>query len=202
MCVFVLGVSASATEKSPQWFSTELKTGFWLPSNSKVEGFFGQCCNLISRAEFGLLLDSKYGFEGGAGFFIKDGKSIGKTTGAVSADTFGFYLIPLETNLTYRADFIENQIVVPYVKAGTDYIFFRESDQGKITKGFKYGYHGTGGLQILMEWFDEASGALEREGINDVYLTLEATYQKVDDFGKGGLDLSGWVYSAGLLFEY
>ena len=195
-------VPLHAAEYSPQWMSTELKTGFWLPADKNIEGFFGKCCNLISRVQTGLLIDSKYGLEGGVGFFIKNGKAVGRTSGTPSADSFGFYLIPLESNLVYRADFIEDQIVVPYVKGGIDYVFFRESDQGKITKGFKYGFHGTGGLQILMEWFDQTSGNLERGGLNNIYLTLEANYQRINDFGKGGLDLSGWVYSAGLLFEY
>ena len=47
---------------------------------------------------------------------------------------------------------------------------------------------------------DEIAGSIHTTG-QDVYLTLGAEYDWIDSFGKRGLNLSGPVYTAGLLFE-
>ena len=194
--------SLGAAERNPQWWSFEFKGGVWLPANNAVENFTG-CCEPTGTVEFGPLLRSKWGFELGVGFMDTEARAVGAGSGQVSGDRFNFLILPFHNSLVFRADFKENQLLVPYLKAGTDYLFFRENVQGSVTKGVKYGLHGAGGLQVLLEAIDEISQSMEGEvGVNDIYLTLEGRYAWIDSFGQSGLDLSNWTVAGGFLFEF
>ncbi len=192
----------SEMEESSQWWTTELKGGFWMPSNSTMKRFFDPCCNMVGMVEQGFLYQEKYGAELGVGFMSIDGTAIGATTGTPSQDKFNLFLLPMETSFVFRADFVNEQIVVPYVKCGFDYVFFRQNLKGNVTKGLKAGIHGVAGVQILLDSLATGGGSLDDMGINDVYWTLEARYSWIDNFGAKGLDLSGWLFSFGLMFSY
>ncbi|MBI1908756.1 MAG: hypothetical protein HYS22_01105 [Deltaproteobacteria bacterium] len=201
--LFFFPLVLHAEERTPQWFSLELKGGFWLPQDKTTDSLLGLCCHGTIGTEFGFLWQSKFGAEIGVGFLKDGGHALGKGSGRVSGDTFDLLLLPMKNNFTFRADFQENQIVVPYVKSGFDYVYYRENLEGKVTQGLKTGYHGTAGVQFLMEFAESLTHEMEQEmGINDLYLTLEGQFAKVDSFGKTGLDLSGWTLQAGLLFEF
>lgn len=201
--LFAVSPFAWGQELSPQNFTSELKGGFWLPQQTTVKNYLGEWDNPLIKFECGVLWRSKLGFEMGVGALRDKGLALGATSGTASQDSYSFYLVPLQNNVSLRADFQENQILVPYVKLGTDYVYYRDSLRGSTTQGIKYGFHGTVGLQILMEWFEDSAHALEEEGLNDIYLTLEGQYALIDNFTKGsGLDLSGWSTTAGLLFEF
>ncbi|MBU4484546.1 WD40 repeat domain-containing protein [bacterium] len=202
--ILLFSNNAFAREFSPQNWGTEIKVGWWMPSNSTTDQFFGNCCNEMYRLQGGYLYKSMLQAMIGFGFLMENGSAVAVSDGTTSRDKFNFMLIPIETSCAFRADFKENQIVVPYVKVGIDYIFFRENVKGNTTKGVKYGLNAGGGIQFLLEWIDrQASDETEMDsGINDIYLTLEAEYKWVDNFGGSGLDLSGPIYSVGLLFEY
>ena len=92
---------------------------------------------------------------------------------------------------------------MPYIKGGSDYVVFRESNQGVITKGLKTGLHTAGGIQILLSTLDDLSELMEKDlGVNRVYLTLEGRYAWINNFGSSGINLSNWTFSGGLLFEF
>jgi len=190
-----------AAERTPQWFSLEIKFGEFVPMDNTTQASLSKCCNERYEIEFGVLYQSRYGFELGTGFLSEQRVASGATTGAASQDSFRFTLVPIQNNFTYRADFKENQLLVPYVKFGPDYVYFRENLQGTVVQGMKYGLHGTLGLQILLEFLGEAED-MASYGVNDVYFTLEGEYAWIESFGAAGLDLSGWLVSAGLLFEF
>jgi hypothetical protein len=202
--ILLFSISAHAKEPTPQWWSFEAKTGFWMPKNQNVKHFFGDCCNLITRLQGGLLVHGRYGAEAGVGFFIKDGTAVGTLTGEDSRDSFNFLIIPIETNFVWRIDYWTWDYVLPYIKAGLDYWFFRENLQGDVTKGIKYGAHGVLGMQINLKAIDpDGIKSLDDDfGINDLFVTLEAQYQFINSFGSTGLDLSGPVFSIGFLFEF
>lgn len=192
-----------AKELTPQWWSLELKGGIWLPTASTTKNFLGSCCDPSGKMEFGFLYQSKFGFEVGVGYIGSGGRSVGTTSGQVSSDRFDFTMIPLENSLTFRADFMEDQLLVPYVKAGPDYVIFRENSQGSVTKGVKYGLHTAIGLQILMDRIEDLSDTMEQSlGVNDVYLTLESRYGWINNFGGGGVNLSHLMFTGGFLFEF
>ena len=128
---------------------------------------------------------------------------MGLTSGAASGDRFHLMLIPIQGHVTFRGDFHENQLFVPYVKAGPDLVYFRERSQAGWVHGLKYGFHGVVGIQFLLEWFDDLSLYMEKDlGINDVYLVVEGRYGWINSFGASGFDLSGLMTTAGLLFEF
>ena len=197
-------LGALAKEPSPQWWSMEVKTGFWMPQGSAVKHFFENCCNLITRIQGGLLVHGRYGAELGVGFLYKSGDAAGTLTGETSQDRFNFILVPIETNFAWRLNYWSWDYVVPYIKAGFDYVYFREGLNSKSTQGLKYGVHGVAGAQIDLKLIDEGAikGLDDDFGINDLFITLEAQYQYINNFGSEGLNLSGPVYSIGLLFTF
>ena len=189
-------------KKSPQWWSFELKTGFWIPTASTTKRFFGPCCNIITRAQGGLLVHGRYGVEQSVGFMYKSGRALG-ISGAQSMDTFTLITIPMETNFVWRADYFDWRYLIPYLKGGIDYVYWRENVEGSTTDGVKWGAHVVGGMMIALgEITDEVSRLDQEMGLNDMHLTLETQYQWINDFGKSGLNLSGWLFSIGLLFVF
>lgn len=199
---FLFPVTVSAAERSSQSWSAELKSGFWMPTSSTTEKFFDKCCNIVTEISGGYLYKARYGVEIGVGVMSQDGNARGTTTGGVSQDTFNLFLIPMETTAVWRMDYVNDQIVVPYIKGGVDYVFFRENTEGHVTQGLKTGLHAIGGLQFLLEAFDSDESLAIDYSINDFYFIIEARYNYVNSFGKAGLNLSGLIYSAGFLFEF
>lgn len=194
--------SLSAEEVTDQNWALEFQTGFYWPTNRVVDNFLPKCCNLVYQLGFGRLIDSKYQIGARVGFMRESGNAVGSVSGRVSGDRINFNILPVSLNFIYRADYRENQFLVPYLDLGLDYLYFRETVGGVSSQGNKFGFHAGAGLQILLEWFDRLADTHEREGINDVYLTLEGRYMQLDNFGGGGLGVNGFVFSAGLLFEF
>lgn len=194
-----------AAESSPEWWTTEIKGGFWMPTNKTMKRFFQPCCHLTGMVEQGFLYKSKYGVGLGIGFLSENAAArVVASPTTVSQDRFNLFLLPMETNLVFRADFMEDQVIVPYVKAGVDYVFFRENLRGHVIQGMKYGMHALGGFGILLDNIDQGTKySMEEEmGINDLYFLLEARYNWINSFNTGGLDLSSLIFSFGLLFTY
>lgn len=203
LLIFLFAIPAHAKDAPSQWWSFEVKAGFWMPTASKTKKFFDSCCNIVSMMEGGFLYKNKYGVELGAGIMNKSGNAKGITTGDASQDSFNLFTVPMETSLVWRADYFQNQIVVPYIKGGVDYVFYREHTQGRPTvKGLKTGLHAVGGLQFLLTVIDSDASMELDYGVKGPYLITEARYNWINGFGGKGLDLSGMIYSAGLLFEF
>lgn len=188
---------------SPQRWSVELKTGFWLPQNFVLKSFFTNCCNMISGFEGGLLLHKRYGIMQSLTFLYKSADAVGVTSGTASQDRFNIILIPMATSFVWRADYFSWRYLVPFARAGIDYVFYREGDKGGSTKGMKFGIDGGGGVALNIGEIGDISGMMDSDfGINDLFMTFEARYQWINNFGGKGLDLSGGLYSVGLLFEF
>lgn len=193
---------AQAFEYTDQHWAAQFQGGFYLPTDNVIDSFLGKCCNGMYKLTFGRLFQSRYEVNIGAGFMSEGATAVGAETGRESGERFNFTVVPISNSFVYRADYVENQLFVPYVDVGFDYMFFRENLQGDVTSGWKFGYHAGGGVQILMEWFDTVADSMEEYGINDVYLTLEGKWTQIDNFGGGGLSFTGFVFSAGILFEF
>lgn len=191
-----------AHKESPQMWSAEVGAGFWLPKNQVLDAFFTKCCNVMPSVRAGALFQKRYGIEGGVSFLTKSAAEVGALSGVASQDRFTLMLVPLETNFVWRADYFSWRYLVPYVRTGVDYVYFREKDVGNTIQGMKYGVHGEGGLQINIGEIGDASDIMDADtGINDLFLTLSARYQWINNFGGGGLDLSGYVFGIGILME-
>ena len=121
----------------------------------------------------------------------------------VNRTTRDFTMIPIQNSFAFRADFKEDQLLVPYVKAGPDYVIYRENKQGEVTTGVKIGLHGALGLQILLDRIEDLSSFMEDSmKVNDVYFVIEGRYGWINNFGGRGLSLSNLTASGGLLFEF
>jgi hypothetical protein len=199
---FLWSPPARAVEKSPQWFSLEFKGGVWIPTDRTTRNSLGTL-EPTGMLEFGFLYASKLGVEVGVGFISANGTSIGVGSGLPAADTFNFTMIPISNSITFRADFIEDQLFVPYIKAGPDYVIFRENNQGTVTSGVKLGLHGTLGVGLCLDRIEDLSDFMENSlHVNDVYFTLEGRYGWINGFGAQGADLSNITATGGLLFEF
>ncbi|MCB0403529.1 MAG: hypothetical protein KDD51_02005 [Bdellovibrionales bacterium] len=146
-------------------------------------------------------------------------KSLGKLgIGFATAGVFGLSNVPLSGNryaslnvlplegfLSYRAEYVHQQVLVPYVKAGASVLWVRQtSETGAEVPGTRayYGRDLSLGLEICLSKIDpEASRKLDRSvGINSTYLVVEYTQSR--SIGPAGSpNLSHDAYRAGLRFE-
>lgn len=199
---FSLPQKSQAAELTPQNWAYEFKGGLLFPTDNNLKSFMGTCCTGIYEMRFGRLINSMVQLDAGLGFMYTSGSALGATTGRTSAQNYSFWILPISNSVTFRADWLENQILVPYIGVGVDYMYFKESVGSSSVSGWKFGYHVHGGVQILMEWFEGATEFLEGEGINDIYLTIEGRWNHINNFGSSGLNVAGFSTMVGLLFEF
>lgn len=198
-------VNAAEVPIDPEHFSFELRGALWIPTRPQIKNFFSTCCNPVGEIEFGYLHDNRYNAILATGFSYLTGSAIGVTNGQASGDRFSLAMIPIRADFAYRFDFVQNQLFVPYLRAGFDAVLFRESSDGSngAIQGCKFGLHGGGGAAILLDKVD-SSGSMETNdsGVNDVYLTLEGRFAYLNSFRSTGLDLTGFYPYAGVMFQF
>ena len=181
----------------------QVGTGLWLPDGQNFKDFFGNCCTFWNRVQGGVLLQRRYGLEGSVGFVYQSGSAQGLVNGLPSSDSFKLYFVPTEISAVFRADYFDWRGLIPFAKVGGDGVYYRESTDGNVVSGFKYGFHGSGGLQLnLLMVSDSLYESREEYGIQDAFFKLEAAYHKINNFGSSSLNLSGVIYSAGFLFYF
>lgn len=197
--LFLSSSQAMAQAPNSEHFTLELKSALWIPTNSDVKQFFGACCNPVGEIEFGYIHKNRYNATVTAGFAYFTGNAV-SSSGLASGDDFTLMTFPIRVDFIYRFDYVSNQIVVPYLRAGFDSVIFRESTEGDSLSGNKFGLHGGAGFSVLLDNLDSTS--LEQEGVNDVYLTFEGRYAHINSFKSTGLDLSGFYPYVGILFQF
>ena len=141
------------------------------------------------------------GLTGEAGVFYASGFAVGKT-GRRSGEKLQLYVIPTQLELNYRFDFLNEQVVVPWLSAGGDYWLYREENEfAKRVQGDKKGWHAGAGLGIQLDRLEpDSMNDLEQDfGVENVFLELGVQRTSMS---RAGLDFSGWIYQAGLLFEF
>ena len=129
------------------------------------------------------------------------------STGAASSTEDILSVIPLNVSAIARADFFDEQILVPYASAGYDHWLWREkwgdADAGTdgSLAGDKQGWHYALGGQILLDPFDKVSASLmeAKRGIRDTYLSVEYRNQTFD---QDGIDFDSDSYTIGFCFTY
>lgn len=189
-------------ESTPKFFTFETRGGVWLPTDSGSRDFFGTCCSPGGEFEFGMIFKDRYNVTVTTGFFYKSGSQVGVGSGLSSGDSYSLYMIPIRLDFIYRFDFVNEQIVVPYLRAGVDSVIFVESAGGTLW-GNKFGLHGGAGVAFLLDRAEALSASVENGmGINDMYLTLEARYAHINSFKNTGIDLSGIYPYLGLLMAF
>ncbi len=116
---------------------------------------------------------------------------------------------------TARLHLLDEQFVVPYARAGFDWVVWSEKwDLGTskdVIRGSKFGLHYGLGGSLLLDLFDPRRASLleAQTGINDTYLTFEWRKQSVDNrsmpwapANRSGLDFSASMFTVGLKLDY
>lgn len=143
-------------------------------------------------------------FTAGTGIFMASGNGRFQTqTDLTPMEKFTFAVVPLSVGVTWRAQFFDRQIIVPYATGGGTAFGFAEIRDD--SKGPKFGgspaIYGGGGVQFNLNFMDTRSMLnLDREyGINYVWLTVE--YRRVQSVSQK-FDLSSNLFNAGFLIEF
>ncbi len=122
-----------------------------------------------------------------------------------SVSTANLYVAPIYLGLTYRADFIKNQVLVPFISGGVDLsLSTQTSKTGDGRSGVRIykGYYYSSGLELCLNTFDSASGREldSRIGINGFYLV--AMYLSSKPFAAAeSVNLSHDEIRVGIRFE-
>ncbi len=203
LIIVAFPILSYAESKNPRHWTFELQGGAWQPTDPSTKTYLGACCDPLGKISLGYLWKDKFGFEIGLGYIGSGGTAVGATSGLSSNTRFNFSMMPMESSVAFRGRFKDHQLFVPYVKVGPDYVFFRENNQGSVVKGWKSGFHGTIGMGFDLSRIDELSQSSRDDmGVNDVYFVVEGRYGWINGFGGTGVDLSGFTWTGGLLFEF
>lgn len=163
----------------------------------------------VMRVEVGPQIFRVFEVNFGLGFMSHKGEAVGSSSDS-SADQVRMQWFPLSIGGTLRAHILDEQPVVPFVNAGMDWVFYREDtikdsevDKAARLIGSKNGWHWAAGGDILLDTFSPSRAArLEAgTGINDTWLTLRYSQQRVGPNGNG-FDFSGWAFGIGLKMDY
>ncbi len=141
--------------------------------------------------------------ETGIGYTRFHGHNI-SSAGNKTPEYTAFYMIPLIADIKIKP--VYNFFLKPFIAGGGDYIFWwiKESDT-TIKKGGTMGYHFSLGLELSLNWLDEASAIKMREtsGIYDTSLFVAFRFEKIDDFSSSkSFDFSNNRIEFGLNFDY
>ncbi len=133
---------------------------------------------------------------------------------AVATTKATLTMIPLSLDATFRLQVLDEQMVVPFVRGGFDYVLWNSSsdpgsgaDPEKV-HGAKQGRHYGGGVAILLDPLGPARASLleTQSGINDTYLVMEWRKQVITKAAAGGDDtgmsFSGTMTTFGLKMDF
>lgn len=140
----------------------------------------------------------------GNGRFAESGPSgSDPTAGEAAKEEYTFAAIPLNVGLAYRFQYMDRQILAPYIIGGGSYIPVIEyRDDGKSTNavGTPAAYGG-GGLLINVGAIDRDTAFTLRSeyGVTNLWVSLEYRYLK--SFSED-VDFSSNLISAGLTLDY
>lgn len=208
---------------SPRDGSVELRLGNWFPrvdeglASAPFSTIYGNNKLLLFEVEVQRFLYQGIGSAGlslSLGYAEKFGYTLKDEDMTPSEERSGFHGIPVHLRAVYRFDYpaLHWSIpLVPYIKPGLVYIpwWVTKGDHVETTdksKGFggSLGWEGSAGLLFLL---DVLEPRLARDfdvdlGINHSYLFAEYTYSKVNNFDRGGLNLSSAYWMFGLALDY
>ena len=225
--VSVLAVSpiARAQELGNKWGSVEIGGGPYIPNIDDEFGgtarpyhdiFGGEPAPMFRLHVGKTILQSRMlgalevGFK--TGFWSKSGRAVNPDNGQPTGDRARFTIVPTSLTLTYRADFVYEQLRVPLIPYGRvtaeRYNWWTSKEDEWTEKGATNGWSATAGVGLVIDWMDpDAARDLENEvGIAHTILYFDVTKSKVDDFGSDeSWDLSEknkLFWSAGLMVVF
>jgi len=189
-------------------------SSFYYPSkiDSEADGAFkeigGDGLRYLPSLTFGFkvpVLENyiRWSFIGGIGYTRFKGTSV-KADGEKSSDESAMHFIPLMGEMKLRPGY--DFPLWPYATIGIDYYIWWIREKGETSEeGGTFGFHGSFGLMISLNWMDNsASRKLEElSGITNTSLFVHYRLEKINDFGKEkSFDLSGSRFEFGIVFEF
>jgi hypothetical protein len=225
----VVQIKSPPPPEPPIGFIFELKMGTLIPrvgdepglSSNPYETIFGNKSMLFGGGEIDFIAWHGYGAVSvgfAAGYAEKYAPAILVTNdannGQPSTEKTALIIFPLRVPVGYRFDLLWTRYsipFVPYVKAALLMTPWRvtkggttEVVNGLTGSGLKWGYGFTGGMAFILNVLSEqmAKDMTTDTGIRRTYIFAEYNYDKLDDFGKVGLNLSARYFTFGLGFEF
>jgi hypothetical protein len=208
-------VDPAFTGKSPRTGAIQLRLASYKPEIDSEPGltgtpyadFFGDSGMILFEVEGQRFFYQGYGsavLSLSAGYAEKWGQ--GSTPeGELAGERSGLQVFPLSFGVFYKLDYAAERWgipVVPYAEASLRYIPYRFLGTTEGLKGGRHGYGFTGGVQLMLDFLEPslARNLDSDTGVNHTYLFAEYTRAEVNNFGKGGLDLSsrGWMFGFAL----
>jgi len=187
--------------------------------------YFGSKQRLLTQAELDYQIFNGFGSLAlgvSAGYFRETAKAFIESTAdtakpVASGDGTRLMLLPTSLALVYRFDVAAVRWgipVVPYAKAGLDWVYWSITNgNGQIAndgkggkgKGDATGYHTAAGLSLLLDVFDQgAAQEFDAEtGVNHTYIFVEVAHYVLNGLGsKAQPRLGDTTWSAGFMFEF
>lgn len=200
---------------TPQRGNFEARYGGIFLQDDDIKDIYRDGQNNILQVEFGPQVGRILELDMGVGFFQELAFKVDANGNQSSERTMLTWWPALSLDGTARLHIVDEQIVVPYIRAGFDWVVWSEkTDQGTgkdVLRGAKFGNHlGLGG-SLLLDVFDKKRASLleAQSGINDTYLTFEWRRQRVDDRNlpwapakNTGFDFSATMFTVGLKLDY
>jgi len=193
-------------------------SSFYYPQEIDSEFSAGQPFKDIAGSELRYLPSLTYGFAvpvaekyirwsfvGGIGYTRFKGRAL-QSDGTRTKDRTTMHFIPLMAETKLRP--VYSFPLYPVVSIGLDYFTWWVRDKGKTTQsGGTFGFHGTVGLKISLNWIDPSSAKKMADGgITDTALFVDYRFEKIDDFGKSKSfdlsDMSKHRFEFGIVFEF
>lgn len=141
--------------------------------------------------------------QAGIGFVELKGRTV-RLDGTAGMESSYFYILPLMAELKLRP--VYEFPLRPYIAAGLDYyIWWIIEDKHLVEDGGKFGLHGSAGIQLSLNFFDQKTAIKLREatGIIDTSLFAHYRLERVDNFfAKNGFDLASSRFEFGILFDF
>ncbi len=124
-------------------------------------------------------------------------------------------LVPMTVGAVYKLDWLKKNIpylpFVAYAEAGLSYTYWRFSANGRKSSregldgsGGNFGYYGTLGLALNLDWIEPGTTQRSRSasGLADSYLFFEANLLNAEGFRGNRLDFGDTYYQAGLSVDF
>jgi hypothetical protein len=206
-----------STESTGKDRSASLRVGAFNPPNISnpenpditFSSMYGDAPQFGLIGDYEMRLTSFFGRLGVklvSGLFVASGNGRFRTARADGLDAeekFTFLLFPNQLTATYKFQYAERQVLVPFVEGGAGYFTFAEIRDDQ--KGPRFGGAAVtvaaGGLNLLLDYFDRAAiRQLDAYyGINHVWLTAEA---RAIVGLNGNFDFTSIVFSSGVVLEF
>jgi hypothetical protein len=208
-------------------WTLELKLGRFKPridrerslTGNPYQEIFGSSSMLLFEMEVDRILWQKFGALGvglSAGYAEKYAPALisPSSGGGLAYESTALKVVPIRLLGVYRFDYPAlhmNIPLVPYVKAAlifTPWWVTKGGDlervDGSKSLGAKWGYGFTGGMSLLLDFFEPrfAKDFTTDMGVVHSYLFAEYIYENVNNFGSRGLDLSSRHWMFGFSVDY